>query len=175
VNRRLASLLPRAQAARHTHRAWLPWALSLLALAGGALYAAQAHALTALDEAQLSQVRGQDGSVTLRTQTTRPQLPPGLNTLFGLFPPETLHASLLDKKGFEAALATHGLQPFDASFYAGGPVAQVEVESPPVNASFELGQLIAGSVGLSYQGASMGTVQINNLDARGTTLWMWSH
>jgi hypothetical protein len=175
VNRRSASLLPRAHAARRTHRAWLPWALSLLALAGGALYSAKAHAMTPLDETQLAQVRGQDGSVTLRTQTNRPALPPGLNTLFGLFSPETLHVTLLDKKGFEAALAAQGLQPFDASFYNGGPVTQVAVESPPVNASFELGQLVAGSVGLNYQGPSMGTIQINKLDARGTTLWMWSH
>ena len=48
---------------------------------------------------------------------------------------------------------------------------QLEVTGGPINASFEAASLLP----VQYHGPSMGTISINNLDARGTTLWVWTH
>jgi hypothetical protein len=170
---RFAPLVSRLSATRRSRRRAIA-ALSLLALAAGALHPRAAHALTQLDETQLAQVRGQDGSFQLQRQAAT-STPPLLKSLLGLLPASDFHVTQLDRHGFEVALAAQGLKPFDASFYNGGPVSQVQVDGPPVNASFELGQLIAGSFNLNYQGPSMGTININGLNASGTTLWVWTH
>lgn len=150
------------------HRALLWAAAGVLVI--GACLAAPARAMTPLDDQEMSRVSGQAAPVDLSKLKNAPVL----GTLFKLIPSDHLHTSQLDKAQFEAALAERGASGI-AALYNGSTVTQVVVDGPPVNASVEAGQFVTSAFGVNYQGPSMGTINIGNLDARGTTLWMWSH
>jgi len=148
---------------------------ALLALCAAAAWqATPAHALSALDDAELAELRAQDGSIALRegAPPQRPAAPAG--GLLSLLPADHLHLSVLDRAGFEAALAARGQAPLGAALYDGRPVTQVVVDGAPLNLHFEASALLLPP-GLSYTGPSMGSIQVNGLDARGTTLWVWQH
>ncbi|MED5620944.1 hypothetical protein [Ideonella sp. BN130291] len=145
---------------------------ALAVLAAAALHAAPARAaLSPLDDTQLSEMRGQARD---EQRDNRPPALPVVGGLLRLLPADHLHLSVLDRAAFEAALAEHGMAPLAAGLYDGRPVTQISVDGAPVNASFEAGALLA-PLGVHYQGPSMGTIQINGFDARGTTLWVWTH
>lgn len=151
------------------HRKALLWAAAGVLLIGACLVA-PAHAMTPLDDQEMSRISGQAAPV----DPSKLQNAPVLGTLFKLLPPDHLHMSQLSKEQFEAALAAHGLAGV-AGLYNGAPVTKVQVDGPPVNASFEAGNFLTSGFGVNYTGASMGTINITNFDARGTTLWMWTH
>lgn len=152
-------------------------AASLL-LAGAALLAMKpAHAaLAPLDDMELAQVNG---------RATPPWAPqrnvqklealPLLRGLTSLFTPAQLQLNLLDRAGFEAALAAHGMGALPAPLYDGRPVVQLAIDAPPVSLQMDAAQFLLQNFGLTYQGPSFGTINISNLDARGTTLWIWKH
>lgn len=145
---------------------------SALLLAGAALLAPRpAHAMTALDEGALSQVHGQAGLQLPRGDLKRLPLVGGL---LALFTPQQLRTTVLDATQFQAALAERGATALPAALYDGRPVAQVTIDAPPVDARMEAGALL-NTLGVQYNGPSFGTIDIHNLDARGTTLWMWGH
>jgi hypothetical protein len=153
-------------------------AMSRLAFARSALAAtliaaaAAAHAgLTPMDEAELAAVNGR------AAPPTAAPLPPGAAGLglAGLIPADHLHTTLLDRAAFDAALLAAGITPFGRGVYDGRPVAQVTIDGAPFSVSMELSALLLAGTHLSLDGPSMGTVSFNNVDARGTTLWIWGH
>jgi hypothetical protein len=148
----------------------LVWIAAAVLGVGAVLVAPRAHAMQALDDEGLSQVTGQAAPVDLSQQ----KAPPVLNTVFNLLSAQGLKSSQLNAEQFRAVMAARGVN-LSADLYNGSPVTQVQVDGAPVNASFELGHLLAGNFGVDYHGPSMGTVSFNNFDAHGTTLWVWFH
>ena len=147
---------------------------ALLAVSGATLALAQ-HAragLTALTDQEMSSLRGQAAPAI---GTARLPPVPLAGGLLSLIPAKDIHASTLDKTAFETALAAHGAAPLNAPFYDGRPVTQITIEGAPVSASFEAGDLLLNAFGVRYQGPSFGMININALNASGTTLWVWTH
>ena len=145
-------------------------AATLALLAAAALHGASAQAaLQAMSDAELSEQRGQ-----ARADAGPQPRVPLAGGLLGLLPRDRLHMALLDRRGFEAALAARDMAPLGAALYDGRPVAEVTFDGAPVSASFDASALLLPA-GLHYHGPSMGTITIDGLDARGTTLWIWSH
>lgn len=159
--------------AASSRRLWSVTLASLL-LVGGALALKPAHAMSALSEGEMAQVSGQAAMPGAPSQQKGGSALP-LGGLLGLFTPQQWKAGVLDQAGFEAALAAHGAAPMPVPLYDGRPVAQLVIDSPPVNATMEAGAFFLSNLGVDYRGPSFGTININNLDARGTTLWVWHH
>jgi len=129
----------------------------------------------ALSDAEMSAVRGADGTIAL------PGASAGAGTdafTSGLAAALASSAgpTMLDAAGFEAALQEAGW-PAGARMpgYEGQAVARTRVDAQPVTFSAELSSLLLSSTGLSYHGPSMGMISLRDFDARGTTLWTWHH
>ena len=141
------------------------------------LVASASHATPQpLDDAEMSAVRGADGSILAGVQTSsgNDQNPfsAGLAAAFS----SSTGATLLTPAQFAAALDKIGLAPSMFPDYAGQPVAQTVVDARPVTFSFDLSAVLQATTGLQYtSGSSLGTITLNNFDARGTTLWVWQH
>ncbi len=147
-------------------------ALACALLFAGSLQAAPKP----LSEAEMSDVRGADGSILAGVQapSTNAQNP-FTNGLAAAFSSST-GATLLTPAQFTAALASEGLSPSIFPDYAGQPVAQTVVDAKPVTFSFNLSDVLQSATGLHYSsGASMGTITMKDFDARGTTIWVWHH
>ena len=129
-----------------------------------------------LADAEMSAVRGADGSILagLQAPSANDQNPfsAGLAAAFA----SSTGAALLTPAQFAAALDKIGLTPSMFPDYAGQPVAQTVVDARPVTFSFDLSAVLQATTGLQYtSGPSLGTITLNNFDARGTTLWVWQH
>lgn len=145
-------------------------------LAAG-LFASTLHAAPKpLGDAELSAVRGTDGSILAGLQTPSSNAQNGLaNGLAAAFSSST-GSTLLAPAQFAAALEAAGLSPSMFPDYAGQPVAQTVVDAKPVTFSFNLSDVLLSTTGLQYAGgASMGTITMKDFDARGTTIWVWQH
>ena len=131
-----------------------------------------------LAETEMSAVRGADGSILVGLQ---PQASPsnsqnpftaGLSAAFA----SSAGATLLTPEQFAAALQGTGTTPAMFGDYAGQPVAQVVVDAKPVTFSFNFSDILQSTTGLQYNGGpSMGTITLKDFDARGTTIWVWTH
>jgi hypothetical protein len=134
-----------------------------------------ARAATPLTDAELSDIRGQDGSIVL------PGAPDGhagtgaggLATLAAAFTDPRI--STLDATQFAAALTEAGLVLRMMPGYDGQPVKQDRIAMQPATASFGAGELLQAATGLSYAGTAMGTFTMTDFDANGTTAWSWVH
>jgi hypothetical protein len=152
---------------------------SLPALAAVALAALflphPTRAATALSDAELSQVRGGDGSIAL---IEPPAPPPGGEalgaTLSAVFT-DPRGLSVLDAAGFAAALADAGLNSALVPGYDGQAVKQYRIAMQPVTFSFGASELLLAGTGLSMHGPSMGAFTMTDFDATGTTVWSWVH
>ena len=148
-----------------------------LCAAAATLVASASHATPqALDDSEMSAVRGADGSILAGVQTpssnSRDPFSAGLAAAFS----SSTGATLLTPAQFAAALDSVGLAPTMFADYAGQPVAQTIVDARPVTFSFDLSAVLQATTGLQYtSGSSLGTITLNNFDARGTTLWVWQH
>jgi hypothetical protein len=148
-----------------------------LGAAAAILVAGASHATPQpLADAEMSAVRGADGSILAGVQpgSTHSQNPfsAGLAAAFS----SSTGATLLNPAQFAAALDSVGLAPSMFPDYAGQPVSQTVVDARPVTFSFDLSAVLQATTGLQYtSGSSMGLVTMNNFDARGTTLWVWQH
>ena len=148
-----------------------------LCAAVATLAASASHALPQpLDDSEMSAVRGADGSILAGVQTpssnSRDPFSAGLAAAFS----SSTGATLLTSAQFAAALDSAGLAPTMFADYAGQPVAQTVVDAKPVTFSFDLSNVLLANTGLQYSSsASMGTITMNNFDARGTTIWVWPH
>ena len=148
-----------------------------LCAAVATLLASASHATPlALNDAEMSAVRGADGSILARLQgspsTSQNPFSAGLAAAFS----SSTGATLLTPTQFAAALQGVGLTPAVFPDYAGQPVAQTVVDARPVTFSFDLSAVLQATTGLQYSsGASMGAITLKDFDARGTTLWVWQH
>ena len=131
-----------------------------------------------LSEAEMSAVRGADGSILAGVQTpssnSRNAFSNGLNAAFS----SSTGATLLTPAQFAAALEGVDLAPSMFADYTGQPVAQTVVDARPVTFSFNVSDVLQATTGLQYNsagGASMGTITLKDFDARGTTIWVWHH
>ena len=150
-----------------------------LSAACALLFAAAAHAAPKpLSDAEMSAVRGADGSIVAginaSSQNTQNPFTNGLAAAFS----SSTGSTVLTPAEFAASLATIGLTPANFGDYAGQPVSQTIVDAKPVTFSFNLSDALLAGTGLQYTsgtGASMGTITIKDFDARGTTIWVWHH
>ena len=147
------------------------------ALACALLFAGASQAAPQpLSDAEMSAVRGADGSILAGVQTpSSSSQNPFSNGLAAAFSSST-GATLLTPAQFSAALATVGLTPAMLSDYAGQTVSQTVVDAKPVTFSFNISDVLQSTTGLQYNsGPSMGTITLKDFDARGTTIWVWHH
>jgi hypothetical protein len=148
-----------------------------LCAAVATLAASASHALAQpLDDAQMSAVRGADGSILAGLQapssTSQNPFSAGLAAAFS----SSTGPTLLTPAQFAAALDGVGLAPTMFADYAGQPVTQTVVDARPVTFSFDLANVLQATTGLQFgSGASMGTITLKDFDARGTTIWVWPH
>lgn len=131
-----------------------------------------------LDDREMRAVYGRaDNSVQVQVPTGL--LPGGSNGPAGQLANELLKGakvSLIDEAHFTAALAAVASQPVHLADYDGRPVTQIEITAEPVSMTFEAGSFLASLAGgTTLHGPSMGTISLNNVDARGTTLWIYGH
>ena len=126
-----------------------------------------------LDDAEMSAVRGADGSILAGLQNGQNPFSSGLAAAFS----SSTGATLLSPTEFVASLESVGLSLESMPDYHGEPVAQTIVDARPVTFSFTLSDVLRSSTGLQFNsgGASFGTFTMTNFDARGTTLWVWQH
>ena len=155
------------------------------ALLATALAATLAHAgPKPLADAEMSAVRGADGSILVGMQsspsTSQNALSSGLAAAFA----SSTGPTVLDATQFASALQSAGLTPAMFADYAGQPVAQTVVDARPVTFSFNFSDVLQSTTGLQYSagsgsgsggGPSMGTITLKDFDARGTTIWVWHH
>jgi hypothetical protein len=148
-----------------------------VALACALLFSAAPQAAPKpLSEAEMSSVRGADGSILagLPSASSSSQNPftSGLAAAFS----SSSGATLLTPAQFASALEAVNLAPTMFADYQGQPVAQTVVDAKPVTFSFNVSDVLQATTGLqSNVGASMGTITLKDFDARGTTLWVWHH
>ena len=153
----------------------VPKAAALVAVA---LSASLAHgAARPLSDAEMSAVRGADGTILAALggssaggDSSQSPLANGLAAAFS----SSAGSATLSPAQFAAALAASGYTTAMVPGYDGQPVAQTKVDAPPVTFSFNVSDLIPGVNG-TLKGPSMGMITLTNFDARGTTLWVWTH
>jgi len=128
-----------------------------------------------LSDAEMSSVRGADGSILAGLASSSSSQNPFTSGLAAAFSSSS-GATLLTPAQFASALEAVNLAPTMFADYQGQPVAQTVVDAKPVTFSFNISDVLQATTGLqSNVGASMGTITIKDFDARGTTLWVWHH
>ena len=129
-----------------------------------------------LDDAEMSAVRGADGTILAGLQGASNAPNPFASGLAAAFSSST-GATLLTPTEFVASLESVGLSLESMPDYHGEPVAQTIVDAKPVSFTFTLSDVLRSATGLQFNsgGASFGTLTMTNFDARGTTLWVWQH
>ena len=150
-----------------------------LALACAALFAGSSQAAPKpLSDAEMSAVRGADGSILAGVQTpssnSQNAFASGLAAAFS----SSTGPTLLTPAQFASALEAANLSPAMFADYAGQPVSQTVVDAKPVTFSFDVSDVLQATTGLKLAntgGASMGTITLKDFDARGTTIWVWHH
>ena len=157
-----------------------PFALAC-ALLFASVFSASSHAAPKpLSDAEMSAVRGADGSILAGVQASSSNSQnPFANGLAAAFSSSTGPTSLTPAE-FSAALASAGLSPSTFSDYAGQSVSQTVVDAKPVTFSFNVSDVLQSTTGLPYSsgggsGPSLGTITLKDFDARGTTIWVWHH
>ena len=147
-----------------------------LCAAAALLLAGASHATPQpLNDAQMSAVRGADGSIAVGLQAS-PGTPNPLSSGLAAAFASSTGATLLTPAEFANAIESSGYTLAMVPGYAGEPVAQIRVDARPVTFSFDLSAVLQATTGLQYNSsASMGLITMNNFDARGTTIWVWQH
>ena len=154
-----------------------PTSFKALCAAAATLLATASHAMPhPLDDAEMSAVRGADGSILagVQSSSSSSQNPfsAGLAAAFS----SSTGPTLLTPAQFAAALDGVGLAPTMFADYAGQPVTQTVVDAKPVTFSFDLSNVLQATTGLQVNSAaSMGMITLKDFDARGTTIWVWQH
>ena len=133
-----------------------------------------------LSDAEMSAVRGADGSILAGvqggSQNSQNPFTSGLGAAFA----SSTGPSLLTPTEFAAALSSAGLSPAMFADYSGQQVSQTIVDAKPVTFSFDVSDVLQSTTGLQFSssgsgGPSMGTITLKDFDARGTTIWVWHH
>jgi hypothetical protein len=85
-------------------------------------------------------------------------------------------ASMLDEHAFLAEWKARTGSDARPPTYDGREVVQLDLNAEPVTLSFDLMTLLgAAAGGGTVHGPSGGMITLQNIDARGTTLWVWGH
>jgi hypothetical protein len=130
-----------------------------------------------LSDAEMSAVRGADGSILAGVRTASSTAPNPLNGGLNAAFSSSTGAALLTPAQFAAALDGIDLAPAMLADYAGQPVAQTVVDARPATFSFDVADVLQSTTGLQFNGSapgpSMGTLTLRDFDARGTTIWVW--
>lgn len=161
-----SSSRPRARSHRALHRL-ATWLLGA-AIAGGMTTPAQA-VMRPLSETDLSGISAQgpqepSAQDPIRIATALAQ-PVSTWTVPGM------HA--IDAQSFAADLQSLGIGTLPSSFYDGGPVFKLSLDTAPFGLRADLSQLLFPQSGA--QRLSLGELRIDQVDVSGTTLWIWTH
>lgn len=81
---------------------------------------------------------------------------------------------ILDGTEFAEVLASVGVSGV-AGFYDGGDVVQIAVPNLTLADPSVLPDVGVASIVMGGSSASFGQIAINNIDLRGTTVWIWAH
>ncbi|MFN4264602.1 MAG: hypothetical protein ACK4F8_02505 [Aquabacterium sp.] len=87
----------------------------------------------------------------------------------------SLYGKVLTREEFLATMAASGVNNLPTEVYNGQTVSEVTLPSNPVSRTMNLSQFISNMTGVKYDAPKMGTISIQNFDAGGTRLWVWSH
>jgi hypothetical protein len=156
--------------------AFVPALRATCALTLALLFARAADAAPQpLNDAEMSAVRGADGSIVAGLQPTASGAPNALTSGLAAAFASSTGPTLLTPAEFAASVEASGYSLAQVPGYAGEPVAQIRVDARPVTFSFDLSDVLRSSTGLAYNGPSMGTITLKDFDARGTTIWTWQH
>jgi hypothetical protein len=161
-------------------------ALSTLALS--------ASAMTPIKDAELSAVTGQDGvsiganlnvniGSFVYTDTDAVDPATGLgggSVSFNNIKVTGLVAATIDilsQNSFLQAASAAGVVSAGPSYYSGGDVVQIAIPSDVQVNSSKLLSISVDSIkmGNNIPGKSFGSMAINQIDLRGTTVWIWAH
>lgn len=87
----------------------------------------------------------------------------------------SLYGKVLTREEFLATMAASGVNNLPTEVYNGQTVSEVTLPSNPISRTMNLSQFISNMTGVKYDAPKMGTISIQNFDAGGTRLWVWSH
>jgi hypothetical protein len=157
--------------------------------------AISASAMTPIQDAELSTVSGQDGvsiaaalNVNIGSFVYRDTDATGGSVAFNNIAVTGLLAASIDiinAQTFGGILTASGVSGVPAAFYNGASdVVQIAIpavaQTPLLNMS--VGSITMGStdaagksVTAGATGPSFGSIALNNIDLRGTTVWIWAH
>jgi hypothetical protein len=158
-------------------------ALSTLALS--------ASAMTPIKDAELSAVTGQDGVsiganlnikidsfVYTDTDAVDANGLGGGSVSFNGIKVNGLVAATIDilsKNSFMQAAGAAGVTGVGPSFYAGGDVVQIAIPADVTVAAGKLLNISVDAIKMGGSDKSFGSMAINQLDMRGTQVWIWAH
>lgn len=161
-------------------------ALSTLALS--------ASAMTPIKDAELSAVTGQDGvsiganlnvNVGSFVYTDTDAVDPttglgGGSVSFNNIKVTGLVAATIDilsQNSFLLAASKVGVQSAGPAYYSGGDVVQIAIPTDVVIDNTKLLSISVDSIkmGNNQAGKSFGSMAMNQIDLRGTTVWIWAH
>jgi len=153
-----------------------------------------ASAMTPIQDAELSTVSGQDGvsiaaqlNVNIGSFVYRDTDASGGSVAFNNIKIQGLLAATIDiinAPTFGAILTAAGVSGAPAGYYNNASdVVQIAIpavaQTPLLNmsvGSITMGSTNAGgSVTAGATGPSFGSIALNNVDLRGTTVWIWAH
>jgi hypothetical protein len=158
--------------------AWRWRLAALVALSAATLLAPRAARaeLVPLAEQDLASVQGQAAFELRRDDDRRLHSLPGLGGLMfdGLLASD-MKLGAADRASLDEVLTSRGFTPLNDALYDGGAIVKMALGGAPRDVSFDASRLLLANTGLAYQGASMGTITLHNIDVRGTTLFMFGH
>ena len=156
-----------------------------------------ASAMTPIQDAELSTVSGQDGvsiaanlNVNIGSFVYRDTDLTGGSVAFNNISVTGLLAASIDivnAQTFGAAVVAAGVNgPVPTDFYNGtSDVVQIAIPNVPTSKllNMSVGSITMGStntttgasVTAGAAGPSFGSIALNNIDLRGTTVWIWAH
>ncbi|MEJ6007319.1 DUF6160 family protein [Paucibacter sp. AS339] len=173
--------------------------IAVLVLLPALLLAGSAHAMSAMDDADLADVHGQDG-VTLAADldikvgsfvysTKSASNPEGGSIAFnnlslrGLF---VMTVDILNSSGFNTAMGNSmaaygadgaaGMSRLLASGAYDGRSDVIQFAVPNAGLDHRLSPSLGiGSITMGNSSASFGSVSVSNIDLQGSKIWMWAH
>lgn len=143
-----------------------------------------AFAMTPIQDEGLSQIAGQDGvSIAANLNINIGEFrytdtdTNGGSVSFNNVKTSGLIAATLDvinNATFSGILTASGVT-FPTSFYNGGDVVQIAVPATIVVPTAALVDVTVESIRMGGNAASFGSIAMNDIDMRGTSVWIWAH
>ncbi|MFW9615866.1 hypothetical protein [Aquabacterium sp.] len=144
----------------------------LVALIACASTLAQAE-MRPIAEAELRAIHGGDASVS-NPSAGAPDTSSLSRMITDLLGADEKDTKDLDAAAFMAVLAEAGIKGLPEAVYQGQAVKQMTLNGPAISRQFNASQLVQ-ALGVRYDAPSLGMINVNNLSAAGTRLWVWNH